>query len=226
VTICIHWRNLQCPSKQKLFAWAECFLVLVSCLTLGFCALAYLDAGLYQAREIPRFETPRQTIQPGSRLASRVEREQSAIPFGPMQEGSPIGRIDIRRIGVSTVVVEGVKPRSLGIAVGHIPGTALPAERGNVGIAGHRDIFFRNLGEIREGDVIALTTRDRSFEYSVESTQIVDPTNVQVLENSNEPVLTLVTCYPFYYAGPAPLRYIVRARQTKVFNLESSPERP
>lgn len=111
------------------------------------------------------------------------------------------------------MVVEGVKPRSLKLAVGHIPGTALPGGPGNVGIAGHRDTFFRRLRGIHTRDKITLTMPYGSYQYSVESTQIVEPTDVQVLQTSNEPILTLVTCYPFYYVGPAPKRFVVKARQ-------------
>lgn len=90
------------------------------------------------------------------------------------------------------------------------------AKPGNIGIAGHRDTFFRRLRDIRAQDMITLPTPYGSYQYSAESTQIVDPTNVQVLEASSEPILTLaklVTCYPFYFVGPEPRRYSVWARQ-------------
>lgn len=122
------------------------------------------------------------------------------------------------------MVVEGVKPRSLKLAVGHIPGTALPGEPGNVGIAGHRDTFFRGLRRIRARDTITLTMPYGSYQYSVESTQIVDPTDVQVLQASSEPILTLVTCYPFYYVGPAPMRFVVKARQEAANDLPVHPQ--
>ncbi|HWB87205.1 MAG TPA: class D sortase [Bryobacteraceae bacterium] len=133
--------------------------------------------------------------------------------LSPVQPGSPVSRIEIPRLGLSVVVVEGVRPRDLKLAAGHIPGTALPGEAGNIGIAGHRDTFFRKLGTIREHDRILMTTLRGTKLYSVESTEIVDPTEVQVLDHSAEPILTLVTCYPFYFVGPAPKRFIVRARE-------------
>jgi sortase A len=110
-------------------------------------------------------------------------------------------------------VVEGVDRISLRRAVGHIPGTALPGEAGNVGLAGHRDTFFRQLKDVKIDDEIQVSTPTSNFKYRVVSLRIVDPENVGVLAPSGENVLTLVTCYPFYFVGPAPKRWIVRARQ-------------
>ena len=129
------------------------------------------------------------------------------------QEGAPLSRMAIPRLAVSVVVSEGIKPHTLVRAAGHIPGTAFPDELGNVGIAGHRDTFFRRLSEIRRDDVITLTTLVGSYQYSVEWTRVVTPSDVEVLEPSNTAVLTLITCYPFAYVGPAPKRFIVRARR-------------
>ena len=111
------------------------------------------------------------------------------------------------------VVVEGVDKTTLRRAVGHIPGTALPRHSGNVGLAGHRDTFFRPLKDLKIKDEVQLSTLQGNFTYEVESLRVVDPDNVGVLAPSGENVLTLVTCYPFYYVGPAPKRWIVRARQ-------------
>ena len=111
------------------------------------------------------------------------------------------------------VVVEGVDKTSLRRAVGHIPGTPLPGETGNVGLAGHRDTFFRPLKDLRIKDEIRLSTLKGVFQYEVVSLRIVEPENVGVLASADENVLTLVTCYPFSFVGPAPKRWIVRARQ-------------
>jgi sortase A len=95
--------------------------------------------------------------------------------------------------------------------VGHIPGTALPGEDGNIVLAAHRDTFFRPLRNIQKGDEIALTTLSGAYRYRVESIQIVGPDDVGVLSPTKQPTLTLVTCYPFYFVGSAPKRFIVRA---------------
>ncbi len=111
------------------------------------------------------------------------------------------------------MVREGIDTNTLLLAVGHIPATALPGQTGNVGVAGHRDTFFRELKDLRTGDSIQFTTLSGGFTYVVESLVVVEPDNVGVLAPSSENVLTLVTCYPFSYIGNAPKRFVVRARQ-------------
>jgi sortase A len=130
-------------------------------------------------------------------------------------DGMAIGRMEIPRLGVKAVVVQGDSARILRRAVGHLPNTALPGESGNVVVAGHRDTFFRRLRHVRKGDAITFSTPDGRYEYVVESTEIVPPTRVQVLESSRQPSLTLITCYPFDYVGSAPNRFIVRALEVK-----------
>lgn len=124
-----------------------------------------------------------------------------------------VGRLEIPRLHVSTIVLEGDDEHSLRYGAGHVPGTSLPYEAGNVAIAAHRDTFFRPLRKIEPQDRIRLTTPDGSFDYVVESTEIVSPSDVGVLKASRDPELTLITCYPFYYVGPAPKRFIVHARR-------------
>jgi len=98
-------------------------------------------------------------------------------------------------------------------AAGHIRGTGLPGHSGNIGIAGHRDTLFRPLQNIRQDDVIMLTTLQGEYRYRVVSTKIVKPSDVDVLSPDGQEILTLVTCYPFYFVGPSPDRFIVRAER-------------
>ncbi len=126
---------------------------------------------------------------------------------------SVIGRLAIPRLNLSVMVREGADERTLSRAVGHIPGTALPGKLGNVGLAGHRDTFFRALRNIREDDTIEFETTHGKYRYIVKSTSIVTPRDVSVLRASGGENLTLVTCYPFYYVGSAPKRFIVHASQ-------------
>lgn len=126
---------------------------------------------------------------------------------------SVIGRLEIPRLDLSVMVREGADEGTLRRAVGHIPGTALPGTIGNVGLAGHRDTFFRALRNIRADDTIELQTNAGTYRYLVKSTKIVTPRDVSVLEASGGETLTLVTCYPFYYVGSAPRRFIVHAVQ-------------
>jgi sortase A len=111
------------------------------------------------------------------------------------------------------MVREGIDRHTLQLAVGHIPTTALPGQAGNIGLAGHRDTFFRQLKDVKTKDIINFSTPKGDFKYQVESMMIVEPDNVAMLASSSENVLTLVTCYPFSYIGTAPKRLVVRARQ-------------
>jgi sortase A len=111
------------------------------------------------------------------------------------------------------MIMEGIDGRTLRHAVGHIPGTPLPGQQGNVAIAGHRDTFFRGLRNIRKDDEITLTTLNGTYRYRVDSTQVVAPEHTEVLDDSGEAILTLVTCYPFYFVGSAPKRFVVRAHR-------------
>jgi sortase A len=130
---------------------------------------------------------------------------------GPPAKRSVIGRLEIPRLDIAVMVREGADEGTLSRAVGHIPGTALPGKTGNVGLAGHRDTFFRALRNIHEDDVIQLETTGGTYRYMVKSTRIVTPRDVSVLQASGGETLTLVTCYPFYYVGSAPKRFIVHA---------------
>jgi len=112
------------------------------------------------------------------------------------------------------MILEGVEEGTLHLAVGHIPGTSLPGQPGNVALAGHRDTFFRALRNIRKDDEITLTTLAGSYSYQVDSTKVVEPEDTEVLDNGDGDILTLVTCYPFSFVGSAPRRFIVRARRT------------
>jgi sortase A len=140
-------------------------------------------------------------------VSSKVE------PRSGVARGSVLGRLEISRIGISVIIAEGTDGRTLRRAVGHIPGTALPSEQGNVGISGHRDTFFRPLRNIRQDDEITLATLNGAYRYRVDTIKVVGPEEIEVLDSTTESMLTLVTCYPFYFVGPAPQRFIVRAHR-------------
>jgi sortase A len=122
-----------------------------------------------------------------------------------------IARLDAPSVALSATVLEGSDDGTLARAAGHIEDTAFPGQPGNIGIAGHRDTIFRPLRRLRPGDPLTLSTTDRVFRYRVSGTQIVDPQDVYVLDPTDQPVVTLVTCYPFDFVGHAPRRFIVRA---------------
>ncbi len=124
---------------------------------------------------------------------------------------APLAVLRIPKFQLEVAVLPGTDEVTLDRAVGHIEETALPGADGNSGIAGHRDGFFRGLKDIGAGDAIEIETREGREVYRVERTWIVPPEDVSVLDPTPTRALTLVTCYPFYYAGPAPQRFIVRA---------------
>ncbi len=173
-------------SLAPLLKWVQRGLFTGAIVMLGYCGFVYVDSRTFQ---------------------HRVERE---LPGSPAVDGL-VGRLDIQRLGVSTVVAEGTGELVLQRAVGHIEGTGLPGQPGNIGIAGHRDTFFRPLRKIQRDDVITLTTARGLYRYSVVSMRVVNPSDVAVLNPDGHEILTLVTCYPFYFVGSAPKRFIVRA---------------
>jgi len=198
---------------RRLLRWTQRVLFAGGVLLLAYCAFVLVDARIFQQgerRQLERLLTVRQETNGGVRQT--VPSAAAANP-PPALDGGLIGRIEIPRLGLSAIVMEGIGAKTLRRAVGHIPGTALPGQPGNVGISGHRDTFFRPLRNIRQNDIITLTTLLGEFRYRVVSTKIVRPDNVAVLDPGNNEVLTLVTCYPFYFVGPAPTRFIVRAER-------------
>jgi len=184
------------------------FLAVTGILLLGAYALLLFQASAVQARLKQQFE---QEIA-GQQARAHSEGQESAQPLESEPKIDGLAKLDISKAGLSAMVMDGVDDATLRVAVGHIPGTALPGQAGNVGLAGHRDSFFRGLRKLRIGDEITLTTREGVLNYIVESIHIVSPDDVSVLRDTPYPALTLVTCYPFYYVGPAPQRWIVRAR--------------
>jgi sortase A len=135
-------------------------------------------------------------------------------PAPQVQRGDVIGELQIPRLRLSVMIFEGDDAGILRLGAGHIPGTALPTGSGNVGIAAHRDTYFRALRVIRANDVISLKTPAGTSRYSVTESRVVWPTDVAVLDPAPGRDLTLVTCYPFFYVGTAPERFIVHARRT------------
>lgn len=128
----------------------------------------------------------------------------------------PLGVLSIPKLRLEVPVFAGTDERTLDVGAGWIEGTAKPGQSGNIGIAGHRDGFFRGLKDIVVGDRLDLTIPDRTARYIVDEVHIVNPSDVSVLQPRVKPSLTLVTCYPFYFIGSAPQRYIVHASLTDV----------
>ncbi|MBZ5661359.1 MAG: class D sortase [Acidobacteriia bacterium] len=183
-------------------------------LMLGFAGYAVLDQYWYQNVEMSKFEA----------VAVSVPPKPPAFVAAPIAVGGVIGELEVPRLKLKAMVVQGDSEQMLRRAVGHLPETALPGEAGNVALAGHRDGIFRPLRNVLPGDLITFRTPDREFQYQVEWTAVVPPTAVRVIEPTSDPAMTLITCFPFYYVGAAPERFVVRAR--RISALPSPPGAP
>jgi sortase A len=177
---------------------------------IGYAGYMVADAYSYQSLEATKFELPVPALEPNA-----------------LAQGDVIGEITVPRLGLNAIVVQGDSVANLRHAVGHISNTSLPGEPGNVALAGHRDSFFRPLRKIQPGDAITIRTRQGTVEYRVESTEVILPSGTQVLRQSRDNILTLITCYPFYYVGAAAKRFIVHARQVELVPAEfAAPDMP
>jgi sortase A len=192
-------------TRGRIFLrWMQRFFLVTGMLAVSYVGLTLLRAKLFQENA-------------GDALNMQIEAQEQHRAMPPQaaaKEGDVLGRIEIPRLGMTVAILEGTTAQTLRLGVGHIDGTALPGEPGNIGIAGHRDTYFRALQDIRTKDEIQIETATGLSRYEVESVQIVAPSDTGVLAPSAESTITLVTCYPFHFIGAAPERYIVRARRT------------
>ncbi len=154
--------------------------------------------------EIPQVGAPDQSLWSPNRVIAWRNTMSDPAPV-------PLAVLRAPKIRLEAAILPGSDDRTLDRGLGHIEGTAQPGTDGNAGIAGHRDGFFRGLKDIVPGDTIELDSLQGSQVYRVERTWIVNPEDVWVLDPTSTRALTLVTCYPFYYVGSAPQRFIVRA---------------
>jgi sortase A len=201
-------------SRRRRLKRVERLLILIGVLCLGYFLYTYAEATLYQAfedRELDKILNDAAVSGTSGAAREEVAPAPGTAPRRTYAPGSTVGRIEIPRLGVSAVIKAGSDARTLRLAVGYIPGTGLPGARGNFGLAGHRDTFFRKLRDINPDDEIRIVTTDGVFRYHVQRTSIVMPQDVWVLDPTDYSALTLVTCYPFNYIGSAPKRFIVRA---------------
>jgi sortase A len=194
-------RKVVSTLSQGFFRWSQRLLFIAGILALGYVGFTLLDARLYE-------------VSAKRSLQSQIQLEKmphEILPRPMVKTGDILGRLDIPRLGLSVIVLEGTSSRVLRLGTGHVEGTPLPGEAGNSGIAGHRDTFFRGLKDIQTNDDIQFQTSAGLFHYQVDWLEVVSPDDVSTLAPTTESSLTLVTCYPFYFVGPAPKRFVVRA---------------
>jgi LPXTG-site transpeptidase (sortase) family protein len=195
---------------KKPSNWFERLLWVAAVSMLGFSIFMWFEGRIYQFYLNSQFEDALDAQQlAGAQHTPEALEAAAARARVAMQPY--LGRLDIPRLDLSVMLLDGADYHTLLLGIGHIPGTALPGQPGNAGIAGHRDTFFRGLAGIRENDDITVKTFDGEFHYVVDAIRIVAPEDVSVLAHSDQPMLTLVTCYPFGIFGPAPNRFIVHA---------------
>jgi sortase A len=198
---------------RRILQWTQRLFAITAILLLGYCGFVLVDTWAFQHRQ-SRILQQLLNTHPGPSDAV-VQFRPAKLTHGPpaIAAGGLIGRIEIPRLKLSAIIMEGDNPRTLRRAVGHMAGSPLPGQVGNVALTGHRDTFFRPLRNIRRGDIIVVTTLQGEYRYRVMSTKVVGPNDVAVLGPSVDKILTLVTCYPFYFVGAAPDRFIVRAER-------------
>lgn len=189
--------------KIKLWPYVNRKTASLALVILGIALLGYVGSeywGMYRSQK---------------NLEAEWERQAAAISTPEHPAISPemmLTRVVIPKIGLDAIVVEGASRKALSEGPGHMKETAMPGENGNVVITGHRDTFFRHIYELVKGDRIQVRRNGRTFTYEVTGKRIVLPDDVSVIRPTHDPQLTLITCYPTYYIGPAPKRLVVFSR--------------
>ena len=183
-------------TRRTILAWFERGLLAAGLALGAWSAAVYVEGRFFS------------TLPPPPAAAAPVGGVTVVASIPP---GSWLARLDAPSVQLSAAVLEGSDDETLGRGAGHIEDTPFPGQPGNIGIAGHRDTTFRAVRRLRVGDPLALTTSDRVYRYQITRTFIVNPEDVYVLDPSDHPILTLVTCYPFEFIGHAPHRYIIQA---------------
>lgn len=176
---------------MRVVAHAERLLWVTGLLCVGYCLLLGIEARAYR------------------KFVEQIDRRQPTAKAYAVDD--VMGRIEIPALALSAPITADFDVNSLRRGVGHIPGTAVPGGLGTVGLAGHRDSFFRPLRRVSPKMEIRLVDRTGTYHYIVDSTEIVTPDKVRVLDIVARPELTLITCFPFDYLGAAPRRFIVHA---------------
>lgn len=190
------------------FRWTRRALLVIGVVALSYVAITLLYAKLYQ-RKVDNI------------LEQQIRGEEQhpavlSVSAGKgikVREGDVLGRIVVPRLGIKVVILQGTTSKTLRLGAGHMIGTAMPGEEGNIGIAGHRDTWFRDLKDIQSGDQIQIQTAAGQSRYQVDWIQIVAPKDIGILALTKGSAITLVTCYPFHYIGAAPERFVVHAHK-------------
>jgi len=218
-------RDEELPSVQTrrwLFLLQRIFIALAIAFSIIF-AGGIIRAAIYHVLDNRAFDAQASS---GAAARGKISRSQGAavMPASSGAHTGPLAKLEIPKIGLSVVVLDGTDSWTLNRGVGHIQGTSYPGSNGNIGIAGHRDGYFHGLRDVRPHDEILLTSPDGSVDrYLIDEARIVSPSDVSVLADRNTPSLTLVTCFPFSYIGSAPQRYVLTASRVDTVPVPQGP---
>jgi sortase A len=217
-------------SGIRSFSWLERLLLFSGILLVSVFVTNWAYSAVYSRASVQSFWVSQASAEAAVDVNSRPQSGLPDLRLWSVQRikayqasllvnvPPPLGVLDIPSLQLQVPILEGTDDLTLDRGVGHITGTAWLSDGGNIGIAGHRDGFFRALKDIHVGDKIDLHSQQGSAYYLVDEIQIVSPDDVSVLEPRAKSSLTLVTCYPFYFVGSAPLRYIVHATAADTSN--------
>jgi sortase A len=199
-------------TRDNVLQWIERGLLTAGVVLGAWCAAVLVEARFHQAVPVAPLVVT-QTAVPVLPGEGGSGATRPAAPSAPAA-GSTIAKLEAPSVQMTTTVLEGSDDATLSRGAGHIEDTPFPGQPGNIGIAGHRDTVFRPLRRIKVGDPLEITTADRTYRYRISKTLIVGPDDVYVLDPTEHPTVTLVTCYPFDFIGHAPKRFIVQAELT------------
>lgn len=223
------------PTRQRpslgrsALLWLQRGLLFTGGVLLAVYALARIDSWISSAAALQQFSQEQSPAKQAADVSPSIAAEEGDVDFTlwslgrirafreslPLKQEQPLAVLALDRLQIRVPVFDGTDELRLNRGAGWIAGTARPGESGNTGIAGHRDGFFRGLMNIQIGDVVELRTPHRTIVYHVSETEIVNPEDVSVLLPRSTPSVTLVTCYPFYFVGSAPQRFIVHATSSE-----------
>ncbi|NNF62487.1 MAG: class D sortase [Gammaproteobacteria bacterium] len=201
----MHGNSNQLLRRLEVLAW------LAAGLLLGFYFIAAVHADRASGRDLQQFERSALQVDAAEQSLWSESRKAAYRESLTSIHELPEAVLRIPAIALEAPVWAGTDEVTLNRAVGRVPQSASAGEAGNVVLAAHRDGFFRELGELAEGDTVVIQTLQEQHRYVVRQSLIVEPDAVHVMDDTGQPILTLITCYPFYFVGPAPQRYVVRA---------------
>ncbi|WP_047153196.1 class D sortase [Aneurinibacillus tyrosinisolvens] len=199
-------------SKNKV----PVFLLLLSLLTCGWAGIEIYVLEHRADQKVKEWESKQlqkaiQIPQNRTRATEKTAEENKKKAHANIGKGNVIGLLELPVSDKKLPIIEGTDERSLSEGIGHYEGTALPGEKDNAVLAGHRDTVFKKLGEVKKGDLIRIETESGVYQYKVSDYKIVDSDDTTVIMPSDKSMVTLITCYPFHFVGPAPKRYILYA---------------